>query len=185
VSNAESNRCSPPFRRVFPPQPPTPNQACSDEKNKGRWERRQIFTKPADSERICFPHVAQVARVHRHLGLHAPETIFQLTSREPERFDAAQWLVATRQYWGVENGLHQRLDVSTNEDLCRVRNRNAVWVLGMFRRLAVSLFAEWKGSDPKRRHATLTDFHSYMDAEHARNAIRFATSKNPRLRRAS
>lgn len=75
--------------------------------------------------------------------------------------------------------------MSTNEDLCRVRNRNGVWILGLFRRLSISLFAEWKQADPKRRQATLTDFHAYMDAEQTRNAIRFATSKNPRLHRPS
>jgi len=44
--------------------------------------------------------------------------------------------------WGIENGLHQRFDASTGEDACRVRTKNAGWVLGMFRRLAVSLFIE-------------------------------------------
>ena len=33
-------------------------------------------------------------------------------------------------HWGIENGLHQRLDISHNDDRCRVRNDNAMLVLG-------------------------------------------------------
>ena len=121
----------------------------------------------------------QVAQLYRHIGKHKPETVWLLTSRGPDRLDASQWLAANRTYWGIECGLHQRLDVSTGEDACRVRNRNAVWVLGMFRRLAVSLFAEWKSRDHKRCHTTMTDFQSYMGAEHATTGMRFITSCKP------
>lgn len=86
---------------------------------------------------------------------------------------------AIREYWGVEGGLHQRLDASLREDDCRVRDRNAVWVLGMFRRLAISLFAHWRAADPKRRHATMTDFHALNGAEHAQRALRLVSSRSP------
>ena len=33
-----------------------------------------------------------------------------------------------RDAWGIESGLHQRLDVSHNDDRCRVRNDNAMLV---------------------------------------------------------
>jgi len=153
--------------------------AWTDELNRGRRERRQLHTQPATAEQICFPHVEQIAQLYRHLGKHKPETVHLLSSRPPERLHAPQWLQRIREYWGVESGLHQRLDVSTNEDQCRVRDRNAVWVLGMFRRLAVSLFAEWRACDPKRKHATMTDFHSAMGAEHAASAMRFITARYP------
>jgi hypothetical protein len=38
-----------------------------------------------------------------------------------------------RRYWDIEGGLHQRLDVSGGEDASRVRNRNAILVLGILR----------------------------------------------------
>jgi hypothetical protein len=133
---------------------------------------------------VCFPHAAQAAQLYRHIGAHKPETVWLLTSREANRFDATQWLQANRQYWGVE-GLHQRLDASTNEDLCRVRNRNAIWVLGMFRRLAASLFVEWRSRDPKRHRATMTDFQSAMDAEQTRCGLRFVTSRYPSFSKGS
>lgn len=103
-----------------------------------------------------------------------------LTSRLPEELNASQWLFASRSYWGVE-GLHQRLDASTNEDHCRVRDRNAIWVLGMFRRLAASLFVEWASRDPKRKWATMTDFQAEMGEEHATPGMRCITAKRPSL----
>jgi len=117
--------------------------------------------------------------LYRHIGKHKPETVHLLTSRPAQRMNATQWLYATREYWGVEGGLHQRLDASLNEDQCRVRDRNAVWVLGMFRRLGVSLFAEWRSRDAKRKHATMTDLQSNMGAEHASAAMRFITACYP------
>ena len=55
-------------------------------------------------------------------------------------------------------------------------------VMGMFRRLAISLFAHWRGNDPKRRRATMTDFHGAHGAEHARQAMRLVTSRSPSLK---
>ena len=159
--------------------------AWTDEVNRGRRERRQLHAKTATAEQICFPHVAQIAKLYRHIGKHKPETVHLLTSRPAERLNAAQWLQATREYWGIEGGLHQRLDASTNEDQCRVRNRNAVWVLGMFRRLAVSLFAEWRSRHPKRKSASMTDFQSELGAEHAAPAMRFVTSRSPAFKNRS
>lgn len=128
--------------------------------------------------------MAQAAQLHRRISGHKPETEYLLTSREHSRLNATQWLQADRFYWGVE-GLHQRLDASTNEDLCRVRNRNAIWVLGMFRRLAASLFVEWRSRDPKRHRATMTDFHAYIETEQTRRGLRFVTSRYPAFKERS
>jgi hypothetical protein len=152
--------------------------------NRSRRERRQIHAQQATPECACFPHVEQMAQLYRHIDNHKPETVYLITSRPHEQLNATQWLHATRQYWGVE-GFHQRLDASTNEDHCRVRNRNGVWVLGMFRRLAVSLFAEWVSRDEKRKRATMTDFHAEMSAEHISHAMRFVTARYPSFRKRS
>lgn len=147
--------------------------------NRGRQERRQIRTQSATPEVVCFPHVEQIAQLYRHIGKHKPETVYLISSRPSAQLTATQWLQSVRTYWGVEGGLHQRLDASTNEDNCRVRDRNGVWVLGMFRRLAVSLFAEWQSRNEKRKRATMTDFQSHMSAEHATPAMRFITARYP------
>ena len=106
-----------------------------------------------------------------------PDLQYLLTSRSSARLPASAWLEAQRAYWGVEAGLHQRLDVSADEDRCRVRQRNAAWVLGMFRRIAISLFMHWRAQNPKRAKATLSDFHEEMRLEHQRRAFALVNSK--------
>lgn len=102
-----------------------------------------------------------------------------ITSRE--NLTAEEWLKLQRQYWGIENGLHQRLDVSANEDRCKVRNPNAVLVLGMFRRLAVSLCCEWKSQFPKKKaqRLCLPDFHDQMSLENQRRGFAWVNSADP------
>ena len=106
-----------------------------------------------------------------------PDAQYLLTSRAPEHLPARQWLDEQRTYWGIEAGLHQRLDVSADEDRSRVRHRNAAWVLSMFRRISVSLFMHWRGQNPKRAKATLPDFHEDMGLEHQRRAFALVNSK--------
>jgi predicted transposase YbfD/YdcC len=128
-------------------------------------------------EQVGFPAAAQAGQLYRKLGKHNPETVWVLTSRTAEQMNAAQWLHAIRAYWGIEAGLHQSLDASANEDRCRVRTRNAVWVLGMFRRLAISVFREWKARDAKRKWTTLPDFYTEMSVEAHRPGLRLVTAR--------
>lgn len=137
-------------------------------------------------EQVCFPAAAQVGQLYRKIGKHKPETVWVLTSREHGQMNAEQWLQAQRDYWGIEAGLHQSLDASANEDRCRVRTRSAVWLLGMFRRLSISVFKEWKSRDPKRKWTTMTDFYTEMSIEGHRPGFLLLTARRPSLlRRAS
>ena len=106
-----------------------------------------------------------------------PDPQYLLTSRQSKRLPASQWLAGQRDYWGVEAGLHQRLDISADEDRSRVRHRNAAWILGMFRRITVSLFMHWRAQNPRRAKATLRDFHEEMGLEHQRRAFALVNSK--------
>ena len=83
-----------------------------------------------------FPCVQQVALLRRHLRRHSPETVALVTSLPPAELNAAQWLECNRAAWGIESGLHQRLDVSHRDDQCRVRLPQAMRVIGMFRRFS-------------------------------------------------
>lgn len=134
------------------------------------------------AEQVCFPHAAQAAVIRRKSGTRRRETVYLLTSREAERFSADAWLRANRHGWGIENGLHQRLDVTAQEDRCRVRSRNGAWVLGMFRRTAISLFAEWRIRNPARAHrSTFGDFLARMADDNHRLGFTLLNSLNPSL----
>jgi len=131
------------------------------------------------SEQADFPCVEQVALLRRHLRRHSPETVALVTSLLPQELNAAQWLQDNRAAWGIESGLHQRLDVSHLDDQCRVRNPQSIWVMGIFRRFSNSLFMHWRTRQKKPRHKTTTDFFSAMNAEHHRYAIRCLHARQP------
>lgn len=76
------------------------------------------------------------------------------TSREPAKMGAEELLMTNRQYWGIENGSHQRLDCSAFEDRLRVRDPNAVAVLGLLHRMSLSLFKAWTQTQSNQRDRT-------------------------------
>jgi predicted transposase YbfD/YdcC len=151
------------------------------ERNKGAQESRTIQTCAVAPEDLGFPLVAQAALlVRQHTG-RKDEMVALVTSLPPQELNASQWLCANRQSWGIENGLHQRLDVSLHDDRCRVRHPNALWILGMFRRLANSLFIEWRSRQPNPQYKHTTAFQSAMGEDNLAKAMRFLTCKRPNL----
>jgi hypothetical protein len=71
------------------------------------------------------------------------------------------------------------LDVSLHDDRCRVRRPKALWILGMFRRLANSLFMQWRCRQPKPHFKTTTDFQAAMGEDNLTPAMRFITHNHP------
>jgi hypothetical protein len=126
---------------------------------------------------------AQAARLLRQTDGRHDEHITLLTSAEPEKLDAQKWLDLNRAgFGGIENGLHQRLDVSHNDDRCRIRLSPSIFVVGLFRRFSNSLFMEWRDHQPQPQYMTTTDFHSAMGEDHCRPALRLVCAKRPGLR---
>lgn len=126
-----------------------------------------------------------MARVRRLTTGRQPETVARLTSAPPEELDARAWLRLNRAgFGGIENGLHQRLDVSQDDDRCRVRNPNARLVLGIFRRLGNSLLMEWRSRQTKPQYLMTSDFHTDMTAEAHRRTMIMVTTTCPSFTRA-
>jgi hypothetical protein len=165
----------------FPPLVPTPTRARTLEKNKGVAESRTLQSRSVAAEDIGFPFAAQAALLTRqHVG-RKDETVGLITDLPPEALDAQRWLKANRGAWGIENGTHQRLDVSLNEDRCRVRSTNALWILGMLRRVVISLFIHWRTRQPKPKHQSLTDFQAALGEDNLAKAMAFVTHRHPKL----
>jgi hypothetical protein len=139
----------------------------------------------ATGESVDFPCVEQIALLRRHLRHHRPETVALVTSLPPEELNAQQWLQFNRAAWGIEAGLHQRLDVSHLDDLCRVRQPHSMRIIGIFRRFSNSLFMHWRGLQKKPRHKTTSDFFTAMNAEHHHYAIRAIHARTPSFKTAS
>jgi predicted transposase YbfD/YdcC len=148
-------------------------------------EVRVLRSRAATAEQVDFPFVQQVALLRRKLRQHSPETVALVTSLLPAELNAAQWLRNNRAAWGIESGLHQRLDVSHLDDQCRVRKPQSMRVMGMFRRFSNSLFMHWRSQQKKPQHKTTTDFFSAMNAEHHRYAIRCLHARQPSFQTAS
>jgi hypothetical protein len=129
----------------------------------------------------CFPAAAQAAVLRRETEGRKPETVHLLTSLEPHQLSASAWLARQRQAWGIENGLHQRLDISADEDRSRVRDRNAIWVMGMLRRFSISLMMEWKSRAPSRKHKSQRDFYEEMSRDYQRKAFNLVNAANPTI----
>ena len=93
-------------------------------------------------EQVSFPGarlIAQLKRRVRRKGKKTSETVYLISSLTLEQLNALGWIKLKRGYWVIESRLHHALDVSLDEDRSRVRNANAALVLGMFRRLTVSV----------------------------------------------
>lgn len=142
-------------------------------------------SRTATLEAVEFPCVEQVALLRRHLRPRAPEVVALVTRLPLAALNAAQWLADHRAAWGIESGLHPRLDVSHRDDLCRVRLPKAMRLRGRLRRLSHRLFLEWRSRQQKPRHKTTTDFFSARNAEHHPYAIRCLLARQPSFPTAS
>jgi hypothetical protein len=140
-----------------------------------------LESRPVAAEDIGFPFAAQVALLTRQHTGRKNETVGLITDLLPPQLPALQWLKANRQAWGIENGTHQRLDVTLNDDRCRVRSTNGLWILGMLRRLVISLFMHWRARQARPRHLSLTDFQSAMGEDNLTKALAFVTHHQPKL----
>jgi predicted transposase YbfD/YdcC len=128
-------------------------------KGHGRLEIRTIFVSTLLNDYLDWPHVAQVFRLerirwHPLLGGRTCQVIYGLTSRPPERSSPQHLLDLSRAYWGIENGLHYRRDVTFHEDATRMTLGNAGRIMATLNNLAIGLCLRVHGSNvaQARRH---------------------------------
>ena len=130
-----------------------------------------------------FPFVEQAARLTRCWDsekhpAHPIDTEYLLTSRPAATLAPAALLQADRDYWGIETGLHLRLDVSAGEDRSRVRHRTSALNLAMLRRAALSVAVHWIQRARPRRHATTRGFFDRMSAGQSQRAFSLVTARH-------
>lgn len=147
------------------------------ELNRGRVEARCLQRFEMTAEQACFPAVEQAARLTRFVDRKdvKEEEVEQewLISSRP--MPTEQMLKADRAYWGIENGLHLRLDVTAGEDRSRVRHPTSVLNLAMIRRATISLAVHWIQHCRNKRQATLTGFYDFMAAKNTKKAFSLVT----------
>src|SRR5437879_10983147 len=112
------------------------------EHNRSRREIQVLECREVTPEQVSFPGARLVARLRRRVrrnGKPSTETVYLISSLTLEELDALGWIKLKRGYWVIESRLHHALDVSLDEDGRLGRNDNAALVLGIYRRLVVSV----------------------------------------------
>lgn len=140
----------------------------------------------ATAETLCCVGVRSVVEVTREVrilrgkdeGKTSHEVCCYVSSLELDKARADELLALIRMYWSIEGGLHQRLDVTAGEDSSRVRNRNAIKVLGILRRSTIGIYYQWRRRRKNKRQSTLKDFHDAMNKFNNRKAFAKITSKS-------
>lgn len=75
----------------------------------------------------------------KRAGQWTREVVFLVSSLTLGQLEARGLLRLKRHYWVIESRLHHCLDMTMQEDLSRVRTPNSALVLGMIRRVVLSL----------------------------------------------
>ncbi len=153
------------------------------ERNRGRMEARCLQRFDVSAEQIGFPAAEQAARLTRFVDRpkvkEEVETEWLISSRPLKDLSSEEMLAADRRYWGIENGLHLRLDVTAGEDLSRVRHPISALNLAMIRRVTISVAIHWIQRCSNKRQATLRGFYDFMAANRAQKAFSLVTVSKP------
>ena len=112
--------------------------------------------------------------------------MYLISSRSLGELQARGVLWLKRKYWVIESRLHHCLDITLQEDLSRVRSPNLVRVLGMIRRLIVSLsnaaVDRSRKTNPKTKHNTKSFRKPLLSARGSRERLQaMIFAKHPQL----
>jgi predicted transposase YbfD/YdcC len=110
----------------------------------GRIEQRSIWLSTHLNDYLDFPGVGQVFAIQRDVtnkrtGECSTETVYGLTSHQPQGADAAQVLAYNRGHWSIENGCHYVLDWNWDEDRNTIRTGHGPENMTALRRFAIGI----------------------------------------------
>jgi hypothetical protein len=162
-------------------------RAVRRERNCGRLEIRSLQCLEVTPSRVGFPGARLVARLEtrvKRAGKWTREVVFLITSLTFEQLEAAGLLRLKRNYWVIESRLHHCLDITMGEDSSRVRTPNSALVLGMIRRVVLSLSNAAvdlaRKANPKTKFNTKKFQQSFRSARGGREQLHaLILAKNP------
>lgn len=143
------------IQQVFAPSTPLPGwsdpapdwqTARTVEAGHGRIEERMITVSSMLADYTPWPGLAQVFRLERRvtdrLGRERREVRYGVTSLPTGSAPPARLLAIVRAHWGIENGLHDRRDVSLDEDASLLRRGQGPQVLATLNNAVIGLIRQ-------------------------------------------
>jgi len=136
---------------------------------------------------VGFPGARWAARLETRVkrgGQWTREVVFLLSSLTLGDLQALGMLQLKRRYWVIESRLHHCLDVTMQEDLSRVRTPNSALVLGMIRRVVLSLsnaaVDQARQANPKSKFNTKSFRQRFLSARGGRQRLQaLISAKSP------
>jgi predicted transposase YbfD/YdcC len=128
-------------------------------KEHGRIEQRTLTASSLLKDYLPWPHVEQVFRLERRrltlsTGQVEHEVVYGLTALTAQEAGPKRLLELMRDYWGIENGLHYRRDVTLHEDATRLLAPRLAEVMALINNLVIglTLHERWTNLAQARRH---------------------------------
>ena len=131
-------------------------------KGHGRLETRTLTVSSQLQDFLDWPFLAQVFQLQRRTvtlktGAVHEQVVYGFTSLTREAITPPQLLAKIRAYWGIENGLHYRRDVTLREDDTLMSQPNAGHVMACLNNLILGLVL------PKKQFRSLPAARRYFN----------------------
>jgi len=113
-------------------------------KGHGRLEQRILTVSSQLQDFLDWPYLQQVFKLERKFtslktGKVQEQVVYGFTSLPRGEITPPELLTLIRSYWGIENGLHYRRDVTLHEDNTRMTKPNAGRVMACLNNLVLGL----------------------------------------------
>ena len=148
------------------------------EHNRSRLEIRYLQCLEVTPSQVGWPGARLVARLETRVKRQSKwtrEVVYLISSLTLDQVQARGLLQLKRQYWVIESRLHYCLDISMQEDLSRVRTPHSALVLGIIRRVILSLanaaVDKARQQNPKTKFNTKSFRQRYLTARGGRERL--------------
>jgi len=155
----------------FPPKDFETTQKTN--KGHGRLETRTLTVSSQLKDFLDWPYLEQVFKLERRFistktGEVREQIEYGFTSLTREEMAPSRLLKRIRSYWGIENGLHYRRDVTLCEDHTRMTKQNMARAMACINNLIIGLLIG------KKKYRFLPSARRYYDA-HPSEALALIT----------
>jgi hypothetical protein len=137
--------------------------ATTVNKGHGRIEKRTITVSSKLNDFLDWPYLEQVFKLERHFtynknGQVCDHIVYGFTSLPRDKVSPAKLLALTHSYWGIENRLHYRRDVTLLEDRTRMTKGQSGRVMACVNNLVLGIL------DRQHEHRYLPSARRYFNA---------------------